>query len=48
MIKVSGRKKMKKLISILLTSSLVFAVDNEIYVDQSGATANIDLEQHGS
>ena len=48
MIKVSGRKKMKKLISILLTSSLVFAADNEIYVDQSGATANIDLEQLGS
>ena len=39
---------MKKLISILLTSSLVFAADNEIYVDQSGATANIDLEQLGS
>ena len=48
MIKVSGRKKMKKLISILLISSLVFAADNEIYVDQSGATANIDLEQLGS
>ena len=39
---------MKKLICILLTSSLVFAADNEIYVDQSGATANIDLEQLGS
>ena len=39
---------MKKLISILLTSSLVFAADNEIYIDQSGATANIDLEQLGS
>ena len=39
---------MKKLISLLLTTSFVFAADNEIYVDQSGATANIDLEQLGS
>ena len=48
MIKVSGRKLMKILISLLLISTLVFAADNEIYVDQSGATANIDLEQLGS
>jgi len=27
---------------------LTFGADNEIYVDQSGATANIDLEQLGS
>ena len=40
---------MKKLISLLLlTSTFIFAADNEIYVDQSGATANIDLEQLGS
>ena len=37
-----------KLISILATCSLVaFAADNEIYVDQSGTGANIDLEQLG-
>tara|TARA_R100001460_G_scaffold149_8_gene592 strand:+ start:693 stop:1370 length:678 start_codon:yes stop_codon:yes gene_type:complete len=29
-------------------SALTFGADNEIYVDQSGATANIDLEQLGS
>ena len=39
---------MKILISLLLTSTFIFAADNEIYVDQSGATANIDLEQLGS
>ena len=39
---------MMKLISLLFISTLVFAADNEIYVDQSGATANIDLEQLGS
>jgi hypothetical protein len=27
---------------------IVTSADNEIYVDQSGATANIDLEQLGS
>ena len=27
---------------------VTFAADNEIYIDQSGATANIDLEQLGS
>ena len=49
MIKISGRLKMKKLISLLLlTPTVIFAADNEIYVDQSGATANIDLEQLGS
>jgi hypothetical protein len=39
---------MKKLISLLITSTFLFAADNEIYVDQSGATASIDLEQLGS
>ena len=32
----------------MLTALPTFAADNEIYVDQSGATANIDLEQLGS
>ena len=31
-----------------LTALTTYAADNEIYVDQSGATANIDLEQLGS
>ena len=40
---------MKKLISLLLLMSYsVIADDNEIYVDQVGATANLDLEQLGS
>ena len=32
----------------MLTASTTYGADNEIYVDQSGATANIDLEQLGS
>ena len=31
----------------LFISSATFAADNEIWVDQSGATANIDIEQLG-
>jgi hypothetical protein len=31
-----------------MNASLLYGADNEIYVDQSGATANIDLEQLGS
>lgn len=38
----------KKLILIGLFSMSAFAADNEIYIDQAGATANIDLEQLGS
>ena len=40
----------KKCIQLLLcfVSLSVFTADNEIFVDQSGATANIDLEQLGS
>jgi hypothetical protein len=39
----------KQLLSLLIVASaLAFGADNEIYVDQSGATANIDLEQLGS
>jgi hypothetical protein len=32
----------------MTSASLIYAADNEIYVDQSGATANIDLEQLGN
>lgn len=39
---------MKKLISLTALLSLLVVADNEIYIDQSGATANIDLEQLGS
>ena len=39
---------MKKLISLTLICCVALADDNEIYVDQVGATANIDLEQLGS
>ena len=40
---------MKKLISliVMLTALTTYAADNEIYVDQSGTGANIDLEQLG-
>ena len=33
---------------MILSVSLTLGADNEIYIDQSGATANIDLEQLGS
>ena len=39
---------MKKLISLTALLATVAIADNEIYVDQTGATANIDLEQLGS
>jgi len=32
----------------MLSALPIYGADNEIYVDQSGATANIDLEQLGS
>ena len=32
----------------MLMSASIYGADNEIYVDQSGATANLDLEQLGS
>ena len=40
---------MKKCIHLSLCLALfpLFAADNEIYVDQSGTGANIDLEQLG-
>ena len=28
----------------MLTALTTYAADNEIYIDQSGATANIDLD----
>ena len=40
-----------KLISVVFAFtvfSTAYAQDNEIYVDQSGATANIDFEQLGT
>ena len=33
---------------LIVASALAFGADNEIFVEQSGATANIDLEQLGS
>ncbi len=33
---------------MMLSASLIYGDDNEIYIDQSGDTANIDLEQLGS
>ena len=38
---------MKKLINIVLFMSLSIVADNEIYVDQTGNSAAIDLEQQG-
>ena len=32
----------------MMIASPTYGADNEIYIDQSGATANIDLEQLGS
>jgi len=37
---------MKKLLPLLLVGFLY--ADNEVYIDQSGNNANIDLEQLGS
>jgi hypothetical protein len=37
-----------RLISLTALLSMMAIADNEIYVDQTGATANIDLEQLGS
>jgi len=42
-------KTLKLMSLVVMTSaSLLYGADNEIYVDQSGATANIDLEQLGN
>ena len=34
-------------LALFFASVTLFAADNEIYIDQSGATANIDIEQLG-
>lgn len=39
---------MKKIINLMMLMSVFVYADNEIYVDQSGNTASIDLEQLGS
>ena len=36
------------LVVMMLSASLVYGADNEIFVEQSGDTANLDLEQLGS
>jgi hypothetical protein len=36
------------LTALVIMSTMTYAADNEIYVQQSGATANLDLEQLGS
>jgi hypothetical protein len=44
-------KKINKkilLITGFFTSAALYSADNEIYIEQSGATANIDIEQLGS
>ena len=38
--------KKNNLLALILMSGLVFA-DNEVYVEQTGNSASIDLEQHG-
>ena len=43
-----GTGNMNKLLNLALFLSLSVFADNEIYVDQSGNSANIDLEQLGS
>ena len=42
-----GTGNMNKLLNLVLFLSLSVFADNEIYVDQSGNSANIDLEQLG-
>ena len=43
-----GTGNMNKLLNLVLFLSLSVFADNEIYVDQSGNSASIDLEQLGS
>lgn len=43
-----GTGNMNRLLNLVLFLSLSVFADNEIYVDQSGNTASIDLEQLGS
>ena len=40
---------MRKYLPVIIFISInIFATDNEISIDQAGATANIDIEQLGS
>ena len=41
-------KQLKLMSLVMLMSASIYGADNEIYVDESGATATIDLEQLGS
>ena len=41
-------KQLKLMSLVMLMSASIYGADNEIFIDQSGATANIDLEQLGS
>jgi hypothetical protein len=43
-----GNMKNKILFSLLLTVAVSVDADNEVYVNQSGNTANIDIEQLGA
>jgi hypothetical protein len=43
-----NKKLIKALAVLILYAPLAWSADNEIYVDQNGGTANIDLEQLGS
>ena len=43
MYKAIGKKTIRLL--FILTSLGVYSADNEVYIDQSGATSNIDIEQ---
>ena len=45
---IGNMKNKNLIIPLFLISFLAVASDNEIYVDQSGATSNIDIEQLGS
>lgn len=45
---IGTMNKFLKLCTILLVSTIGYAADNEIYIEQSGVTANFDLEQLGS
>lgn len=41
-------KKINNGLLILLFSGVAYGADNEVYIEQSGATANIDIEQLGT
>jgi len=44
-------KQMNRILVLMMSCALsgfAYSADNEIYIDQSGATANIDIEQLGS